>query len=83
MAVGDSEIDLGMLTEAGLGVAFHAKPRAAEAAHVRIDHGDLTALLYMQGYQRSEFKTEERKEVDASEWMKRYAWAAKENNRKN
>jgi len=83
MAVGDSQIDIPMLQEAGLGVAFHAKPNAAEAANARIDHADLTALLYLQGYKKSEFKTEDRKEVDASEWMKRYAWMARENNRKN
>jgi phosphoserine phosphatase len=83
MAVGDSAIDLAMLAEAGLGVAFHAKPATAAAADVRVDHGDLTALLYMQGYERSQFWTEERKELDASEWMKRYGWMARENSRKN
>jgi phosphoserine phosphatase len=83
MAVGDGANDLDMLAEAGLGVAFHAKPAVAAAADVRIDHGDLTALLYLQGYQRSQFVTDERKEVDASEWMKRYGWAVRENNRKN
>ena len=41
-----------MIGEAGLGVAFHAKPAAA---HARIEHGDLTALLFAQGYRRSEF----------------------------
>jgi phosphoserine phosphatase len=50
MAVGDGANDLAMLGEAGLGVALHAKPAVAAAAHVRIDHGDLTALLYLQGY---------------------------------
>ena len=44
-----------MLGEAGLGVAFHAKPAVAEAAAARIDHGDLTALLYLQGYAQDEF----------------------------
>jgi phosphoserine phosphatase len=44
-----------MIGIAGLGIAFHAKPRVAEAARVRIDHGDLTALLYLQGYRQSEF----------------------------
>jgi phosphoserine phosphatase len=44
-----------MIAAAGLGVAFHAKPPVAEAAHARIDHGDLTALLYLQGYRRDEF----------------------------
>ena len=44
-----------MIAEAGLGVAYHAKPKVAEAAAARIDHGDLTALLYTQGYRREEF----------------------------
>jgi phosphoserine phosphatase len=55
MAVGDGANDLAMLGEAGLGVALHAKPAVAAAAHVRIDHGDLTALLYLQGYKAQEF----------------------------
>lgn len=55
MAVGDGANDLGMIEEAGLGVAFHAKPVVAEAAGARIDHGDLTALLYFQGYREDEF----------------------------
>ena len=55
MAVGDGANDLAMLGEAGLGVAFHAKPAVAEAAHARIDHGDLTALLFAQGYARADF----------------------------
>jgi phosphoserine phosphatase len=55
MAVGDGANDLAMLGEAGLGVAFHAKPAVAEAAHARIDHGDLSALLFAQGYAREEF----------------------------
>ncbi|ABS66905.1 phosphoserine phosphatase SerB [Xanthobacter versatilis] len=57
MAVGDGANDLAMLQEAGVGVAYHAKPAVAAAAHVRIDYGDLTALLYMQGYALSEFHT--------------------------
>jgi phosphoserine phosphatase len=44
-----------MLEAAGLGIAFRAKPAVAAAARARIDHGDLTALLYVQGYRRSEF----------------------------
>lgn len=56
LAVGDGANDLGMLSEAGLGVAFHAKPKVAEAAHVRIDYSDLTALLYMQGYTHEEIR---------------------------
>lgn len=55
LAVGDGANDLAMLAEAGLGVAFRAKPAVAAAAHARIDHGDLTALLYLQGYRRNEF----------------------------
>jgi phosphoserine phosphatase len=55
MAVGDGANDLDMLAEAGLGVAYHAKPKVAAAAHARIEHCDLTALLYMQGYRRDEF----------------------------
>jgi phosphoserine phosphatase len=54
LAVGDGANDLGMLQEAGLGVAFHAKPVVAAAAGARIDHGDLTALLYLQGYRADE-----------------------------
>ena len=55
MAIGDGANDLDMIVEAGLGVAYHAKPKVAEAAGARIDHGDLTALLYAQGYRRDEF----------------------------
>jgi phosphoserine phosphatase len=55
LAVGDGANDLAMLGEAGLGVAYHAKPAVAAAAHARIDHGDLTALLYLQGYRADEF----------------------------
>jgi phosphoserine phosphatase len=54
-AVGDGANDLDMIKAAGLGVAFHAKPIVAAEARVRIDHGDLTALLYAQGYRQSEF----------------------------
>ncbi|MCB4770883.1 phosphoserine phosphatase SerB [Ancylobacter sp. Lp-2] len=57
LAVGDGANDLAMLGEAGLGVAYHAKPAVAAAAQVRIDHADLTALLYLQGYARDEFVT--------------------------
>ena len=55
IAVGDGANDLGMLSAAGLGIALHAKPSVAAAAPIRIDHGDLTALLYLQGYAASEF----------------------------
>ena len=49
MAVGDGANDLAMIRQAGLGVAYHAKPIVAAAAGARVDHGDLTALLYAQG----------------------------------
>ena len=55
LAVGDGANDIPMLREAGLGVAYRAKPAAAEAADARVDQGDLTALLFAQGYARSEW----------------------------
>ena len=55
IAVGDGANDLGMIQLAGTGVALHAKPIVAAQAGVRIDHADLTALLYIQGYGRDEF----------------------------
>ena len=55
LAVGDGANDLAMLSAAGLGVAFRAKPQVAAAAHARIDHADLTALLYAQGIPRAAF----------------------------
>ncbi len=55
IAVGDGANDLPMLKQAGTGVALHAKPSVAAAAKIRIDHGDLTALLYIQGYRREDF----------------------------
>lgn len=55
MAIGDGANDMDMIAEAGLGVAFHAKPKVAAAAPARIDHSDLTALLYLQGYRKDEF----------------------------
>ncbi len=58
LAVGDGANDLAMLGEAGLGVAFRAKPAVAVAAGARIEHGDLTALLYLQGYRAEEFVEE-------------------------
>lgn len=57
IAVGDGANDLGMLRKAGTGVALHAKPIVAEQAKIRIDHGDLTALLYIQGYRKTDFVT--------------------------
>src|SRR5262249_44542626 len=55
IAIGDGANDLDMILEAGLGVAFHAKPKVATAAAARVDHCDLTALLYAQGYREDEF----------------------------
>ena len=55
LAVGDGANDLPMLRAAGLGVAYRAKPKVAAAAHARIEHADLTALLYAQGVARKDF----------------------------
>jgi phosphoserine phosphatase len=55
LAVGDGANDIPMIEEAGLGIAYHAKPRTAAAADARIEHGDLTALLYAQGYRRADW----------------------------
>jgi phosphoserine phosphatase len=55
LAIGDGANDVDMILEAGLGVAFHAKPKVATAVAARIDHCDLTALLYVQGYNRQDF----------------------------
>ncbi len=55
MAVGDGANDLGMLHLAGVGVALHAKPSVAAQCEARINHGDLTALLYLQGYAVTDF----------------------------
>jgi phosphoserine phosphatase len=56
LAVGDGANDLDMIKRAGLGVAYHAKPVVAAAAGTSIAHGDLTALLYLQGYRSSEIQ---------------------------
>jgi len=55
IAVGDGANDLPMLLAAGTGVALHAKPRVQAECDIRVNHGDLTALLYLQGYAREEF----------------------------
>ncbi|MDA1098604.1 MAG: phosphoserine phosphatase SerB [Proteobacteria bacterium] len=57
LAVGDGANDLAMVRAAGLGIAYHAKPVLAQAAMARIDHGDLTALLYLQGYRATQFQS--------------------------
>jgi phosphoserine phosphatase len=59
LVAGDGANDIAMIRAAGLGVAYHAKPKVAEAAAARIDHGDLTALLYAQGYRREEFVSDD------------------------
>src|SRR6056297_2865249 len=58
IAVGDGANDLGMLGRAGTGVALHAKPSVAAQCDVRVNHGDLSALLFVQGYRREEFVTD-------------------------
>jgi phosphoserine phosphatase len=55
LAVGDGANDIPMLQAAGMGVALHAKPKVQDAVSLRINHGDLTALLYLQGYKKLEF----------------------------
>ncbi|MDB5685446.1 MAG: phosphoserine phosphatase SerB [Rhizorhabdus sp.] len=55
LAVGDGANDIPMIEAAGLGVAYHAKPKTAAAAGARVDHNDLTALLYAQGYPRKDW----------------------------
>ena len=55
IAVGDGANDLGMLDLAGMGVALHAKPSVAAQCDIRVNHGDLTALLFIQGYREDEF----------------------------
>ena len=57
VAVGDGANDLDLIQLSGMGVALHAKPSVAAQARVRIDHGDLTALLYLQGYRQEDFAT--------------------------
>ncbi|MBW9116692.1 phosphoserine phosphatase SerB [Rhizobium cauense] len=57
IAVGDGANDLGMLQLAGSGVALHAKPTVAAQAKIQINHGDLSALLYVQGYRKTDFVT--------------------------
>jgi phosphoserine phosphatase len=58
MAVGDGANDLAMIEDAGAGVALHAKPAVAAQARFVIDHGDLTGLLFLQGYKAEEFVTD-------------------------
>jgi phosphoserine phosphatase len=60
LVAGDGANDIAMIEAAGLGIAYHAKPNVAKAAAAHIDHGDLTALLYAQGYRREEFVTDQK-----------------------
>ena len=55
VAIGDGANDLDMIKKAGLGIAYHAKPVVAAAAGASIAHGDLTGVLYLQGYKSNEF----------------------------
>ncbi len=57
IAAGDGANDIPMLQAAGMGVALHAKPKTRDATRYQINHGDLTALLYLQGYSRDEFSS--------------------------
>ena len=57
LAVGDGANDLTMIQRAGLGIAFHARPAVRKTAPARIDHADLTALLYLQGYRVADIVT--------------------------
>lgn len=57
LAVGDGANDLGMLERAGMGVALHAKPAVQAQVSCRVNHGDLSALLYLQGYAKADFAT--------------------------
>ena len=59
LAVGDGANDLAMIGAAGLGVAYHAKPVVAAAARARVEHGDLRAVLYAQGYRATEILPDE------------------------
>ncbi len=58
LAIGDGANDLAMLASAGLGIAYHAKPIVAREARARIDHGNLRAVLFAQGYPASAFVTD-------------------------
>jgi phosphoserine phosphatase len=72
LAVGDGANDLAMLEEAGLGVAYHAKPIVAACAEARVDHADLTALLFAQGYRRADIWAEPRQRLNPADWKRKY-----------
>lgn len=81
LAVGDGANDLAMLEEAGLGIAYHAKPIVSAAARARVDHADLTALLFAQGYQRSDIWTEPRATLNPADWKRKYGGMEKAHER--
>lgn len=58
LAIGDGANDLAMIEASGLGVAYRAKPIVAAQADAKVDHADLTALLYFQGYRADQFVTD-------------------------
>ena len=70
VAVAHDTSDMRLLAQVGMGVAFRAE--TPETAPARIDRGDLTALLYLQGYRREDFVTEARRSLDASDWKRKY-----------
>jgi phosphoserine phosphatase len=65
-------VDLPLLQSVGTGIAFHAADGVADAASIRIDRGDLSAALYIQGYAKEDFVTEPRRPLDASDWKRKY-----------
>jgi phosphoserine phosphatase len=83
MAVGDGANDLAMIGASSLGFAYRAKPAVAAAALAKIDHADLTALLYAQGYARSEFWSEPRVSLNPSDWKRKYGNMEKAHERKS
>jgi phosphoserine phosphatase len=64
LAVGDGANDLAMIEAAGLGVAYRAKPVVAAQAGAKVDHSDLTALLYFQGYDQGAFVAPQAEPLD-------------------
>ncbi|HEY9219482.1 MAG TPA: HAD hydrolase family protein, partial [Phenylobacterium sp.] len=58
LAIGDGANDLAMIQASGLGVAYRAKPIVAAQAHAKLDHADLTGVLYFQGYRAEDFVTD-------------------------
>ncbi|ACB96700.1 phosphoserine phosphatase SerB [Beijerinckia indica] len=82
IAVGDGANDLDMIRAAGLGLAYHAKPAVAAAAHACINHADLTALLYAQGYRGEEFWRPPREQLNPADWKRKYGGMEKAHERR-